>query len=170
MAGTGGTTGGSGGSSGGSPDGGGMGGDMGSTTSCKPDQPNTLFCKPTGAMPKTIKETGLFPSAPDFSKRDPSLHEFAPSPELWSDGMGKQRFLLLPAGMKINNTDPKRWEFPSPHQLTLPATISSVRLRSSRAWSIGESWSPSPFGRSWRAMLCWGVNSAIGVSRWRSQG
>jgi hypothetical protein len=112
MAGTGGTTGGSGGSGGSPPDGGGMGGDTNSGP-CKPDQPNSLFCKPIGAMPKTIKETGLFPSAPDFSKRDPSLHEFAPSPELWSDGMGKQRFLLLPAGMKINNSDRKRWEFPA---------------------------------------------------------
>ena len=103
---------GGGGSGGGSPDGGG-GGDMGpSSTRCA--QPNSLLCKPTGAMPKTIKETGFFPSAPDFSKRDPSLLEFAPSPELWSDGMGKQRFLVLPPdGKKINNSDRKRWEFPA---------------------------------------------------------
>ena len=63
-------------------------------------------------MPTTIKATGLFPSAPDFTKRAASLIEFAPSPELWSDGMGKQRFMLLPAGKKVNNSDRKRWEFP----------------------------------------------------------
>jgi hypothetical protein len=28
-----------------------------------------------------------------------------PDPPLWSDGMEKQRFLVLPAGGKIDNTD-----------------------------------------------------------------
>jgi hypothetical protein len=93
---------------------GGGGGDMGTTNSaCKPDLPNSLFCNPTGKMPKTIKETGVFPMAPDLTKHDPAMREFAPSPELWSDGMTKLRFLLLPAGMKIDNTDGEgMWKFP----------------------------------------------------------
>jgi hypothetical protein len=105
-----------GGSGGGSPDGGpgdsGGGDTAPASSACKTDLPNSVFCKPTGPMPKTIKETGVFPMAPDLTKHDPSMREFAPSPELWSDGMSKLRFLLLPPNAKIDNTDGTRWLFP----------------------------------------------------------
>jgi hypothetical protein len=74
--------------------------------------PNSLFCKPLGAMPMSIKGTGLFPSAPDLSKRPASMLEYAPDPALWSDGMEKQRFLILPVGKKIDNSNRERWAFP----------------------------------------------------------
>lgn len=107
-------SGGGGGGTGGSPSpDGGMGADttnaMGDCTSA---QPESLFCKPLGKMPMSIKGTGLFPSLPDFSKHANSLIEFRPSPELWSDGMGKQRFILLPQGKKIDNAERERWNFP----------------------------------------------------------
>jgi hypothetical protein len=82
------------------------------TEDCASAGPSSLFCNTLRALPKTIKETGLFPSAPDLSKRPASLREYAPDPALWSDGLDKQRFLLLPAGTKIDNTDGKRWDFP----------------------------------------------------------
>ena len=63
-------------------------------------------------MPRSIKGTGIFPKLPDFSQHPKSLMEFKPSPELWSDGMGKQRFVLLPQGKKVDNTERTRWEFP----------------------------------------------------------
>jgi len=74
--------------------------------------PGSLLCNPLAALPRTIKETGLFPMAPDLSKRPARLREYAPDPALWSDGLEKQRFLLLPAGKKIDNSDPRRWDFP----------------------------------------------------------
>jgi hypothetical protein len=73
---------------------------------------STIFCNTLAPLPKTIKETGLFPAAPDFSKRPASLREYTPEPALWSDGLEKQRFLLLPQGTKIDNGNPKRWGFP----------------------------------------------------------
>lgn len=79
---------------------------------CTSEAPNSLFCKPLGQMPASIRGTGIFPALPDFSQRPRSLVEFKPSPELWSDGMGKQRFVLLPAGKKVDNTERTRWEFP----------------------------------------------------------
>jgi hypothetical protein len=91
----------------GGPDGGGA-----VSPDCTAALPKSLFCDPLGKMPKTIKETGIFPSAPDLSKHPASMFEFLPDPPLWSDGMEKLRFLLLPAGQKINNTDPKKWVFP----------------------------------------------------------
>jgi len=63
-------------------------------------------------MPASIKGTGLFPAAPDLNQHPASMLEYAPDPPLWSDGMEKQRFLVLPAGKKIDNTDRKRWAFP----------------------------------------------------------
>jgi hypothetical protein len=88
---------------------GGMGG-TGGTEACAPA--NSILCKPLGPMPKTIKETGYFPSAPDLTKHPAAMREFVPDPALWSDGMEKQRFIVLPAGMKIDNTDRKKWAFP----------------------------------------------------------
>lgn len=82
------------------------------TSDCSAQQPDSLFCKPLGPMPKTIKATGLFPSAPNLNQHPQSLLEYAPDPPLWSDGMEKRRFLLLPAGEKIDNQDRKRWAFP----------------------------------------------------------
>jgi hypothetical protein len=63
-------------------------------------------------MPMTIGETGLFPAAPDFSKHPASMREYAPDPPLWSDGLEKQRFLLLPKGKQIDNSDRAGWSFP----------------------------------------------------------
>jgi len=64
-------------------------------------------------MPKSIKDTGIFPSLPDFSKHSARMLEYVPDPPLYSDGMEKQRFLLLPKGQKINNTNRKVWMFPT---------------------------------------------------------
>jgi hypothetical protein len=101
-----------GGGAGGSPDGGAMVDTPIEAPRCDPAMPSSLLCKPLGKMPKTIKETGLFPAAPDFTKRSASLHEFVPDPPLWSNGLEKQRFILLPEGEKVDTTTPKKWAFP----------------------------------------------------------
>jgi hypothetical protein len=79
---------------------------------CSPSAPKSLFCDPLGKMPMTIKETGLFPAAPDLSVHAASMHEYVPDPPLWSDGMEKQRFLLLPGGKKVDPSNSKQWVFP----------------------------------------------------------
>jgi hypothetical protein len=73
----------------------------------------TLLCDPVQkVMPKKIKDTGLFPAAPDFSKHSDRMLKFVPDPPLWSDGLEKERFLILPAGKKIDAANPKQWVFP----------------------------------------------------------
>jgi hypothetical protein len=95
-------------------DGGGSDGQTPAVSSdCNPALPSSLFCNPLGKMPRTLKETGLFPAAPDLSKHPASMLEYAPDPALWSDGMEKQRFLLLPAGKKIDNSNREVWSFPT---------------------------------------------------------
>jgi hypothetical protein len=98
--------------SGASPDAGADGGGAPATADCTAATRATLLCDTLRALPKTIKETGLFPAAPDFLTRPASLREYVPDPPLWSDGLDKQRFLLLPQGTKIDNSDRQRWQFP----------------------------------------------------------
>ncbi len=40
------------------------------------------------------------------------LIAFTPQYPLWSDGMDKRRWLVLPAGSAVDTSDPDRWEFP----------------------------------------------------------
>jgi hypothetical protein len=80
---------------------------------CAPSAPNSVFCDPFVKMPKSIKALGIFPAAPDLSRHPASMVEYVPDPPLWSDGMEKQRFLILPQGKKIDNKDNKKWVFPN---------------------------------------------------------
>jgi hypothetical protein len=109
--GAGGDTGGAGGSTGGA--GGATGGAGGMTVDeCAGAAAETLLCKPMGTFPKTIKATGFFPALPDLSKHSARLLEYVPDPPLWSDGMEKQRFIVLPVDGKIDNTLRTQWDFP----------------------------------------------------------
>ena len=89
----------------------------GGTGDCTAALPKSLFCDPLGAMPMSIKATGLFPAAPDLTKHSASMLEYVPDPALWSDGMEKQRFLILPAGTKIDNTRPEAVGLPAGNDL-----------------------------------------------------
>ena len=50
----------------------------------------------------------------DIAKKTVSARntEFKPTYELWSDGADKTRWIALPAGGKIDNTDMDHWSFP----------------------------------------------------------
>ena len=89
----------------------GSGGAGGSASDCTATS-TSLLCAPLGAMPASIKATGLFPTIPDLTQHSAQMLEYVPDPPLWSDGMKKQRFLVLPAGTKIDNSDATRWAFP----------------------------------------------------------
>jgi hypothetical protein len=71
-----------------------------------------LLCSPLSPLPKTIRETGLFLAPPDFTRRPERVRLYKPDPELFSDGLHKLRYILLPTGEKVDNTDPKEWDFP----------------------------------------------------------
>ncbi|HXU80723.1 MAG TPA: hypothetical protein VN914_04960, partial [Polyangia bacterium] len=85
--------------------------DMAPASECTPGRP-LLVCDPTMKMPKSIKDTGVYPALPDLSRHSERLVGYSPEPALWSDGLSKERFLLLPEKAKIDNTDPKKWVFP----------------------------------------------------------
>jgi len=92
--------------------GGAAGAGGGALSDCTASLPSSLFCDPLQPMPKTLAPTGLFPAAPDFTQHAASLRGFTPNPPLWSDGLEKERYLLLPAGKKVDDANPKAWVFP----------------------------------------------------------
>lgn len=61
--------------------------------------------------PAKLSETGLYS---DIAARSlaPGVVRFTPSHPLWADGATKERYLLLPAGTKIDTSDMDRWRFP----------------------------------------------------------
>lgn len=71
-----------------------------------------LVCDPTVAFPPTIKETGIYTALPNTTPHHAQALSFEPKPALWSDGLAKERFVILPSGQSVDNTDPKKWQFP----------------------------------------------------------
>jgi hypothetical protein len=102
--GTGGGGAGGGGMGGGGAGGGGMGGSAAPVVG--------LLKDPMMAFPTSIKDTGVFVAPPDFSQHHARVKLYAPSPELWSDGLYKERFILLPDGAQVDTQDPRKWVFP----------------------------------------------------------
>jgi hypothetical protein len=119
-AGTGGSTGGSGGvvaappdsGAGGKVDGPAASPDGGSKADGGSAGTGVLFNDPLAPLPKSLADTGFFPNFPDTSKVADQLKFYVPDPPLYSDGLKKQRYILLPKGQKIDVSDRKNWVFP----------------------------------------------------------
>ncbi|HEY1532659.1 MAG TPA: hypothetical protein VGF76_01530, partial [Polyangiaceae bacterium] len=69
------------------------------TTDAQLFPPNNLVC------------TGLYS---DITAKQiaPGIEAYAPAVALWSDGAQKQRWISLPPGQVIDNSDPNEWSFP----------------------------------------------------------
>jgi hypothetical protein len=61
--------------------------------------------------PQTLKCTGLY-DVWSTKQIASAVKEYAPAHPLWSDGAVKTRWVLLPAGQKIDTTDMDEWVFP----------------------------------------------------------
>jgi hypothetical protein len=70
-----------------------------------------LTCNPLAPFPATLAEAGLSAPAPVFV-RAAAGHPYTPAPELYSDGLHKERILLLPPGTTVDNADRAVWKFP----------------------------------------------------------
>jgi hypothetical protein len=84
--------------------------DAGSDTA-GPCPAGNLTCDPIAAFPASLEATGLFTS-PLRDVRPARGTKYTPSPELYSDGLTKERFLVLPAGAKVDTSKRTAWEFP----------------------------------------------------------
>ncbi|MET0342050.1 MAG: hypothetical protein ABW252_13685 [Polyangiales bacterium] len=63
-------------------------------------------------LPRTLECTGLYVGALRDKQLAGDVREFAPAVALWSDAADKRRFIHLPPGTTIDNTNPAEWTFP----------------------------------------------------------
>lgn len=66
---------------------------------------------PFGAMPFKLSQTGLFEDLERLKPVERAIR-YEPAWPLWTNGSSKRRFLLLPEGTTIDNSDRARWSFP----------------------------------------------------------
>ncbi|WP_233561227.1 hypothetical protein [Sorangium cellulosum] len=64
-----------------------------------------------GALPVDLRCTGLYG---DFDRREPAcgVLEYKPAIELWSDGAAKRRWVSIPAGQKVDASNPDAFVYP----------------------------------------------------------
>jgi hypothetical protein len=72
----------------------------------------SLFVDPLATPPMDLKDVGLFTAFPDITKVDPRAFPFVPRYPLYSNGLDKLRFAVIPEGKKIDTTVRDSWEFP----------------------------------------------------------
>lgn len=65
----------------------------------------------TGGLPQQLSQTGYF-SATDPAEPLDCFVPYAVNAPFWSDGLDKQRWLALPRGAVIDNSDDANWYFP----------------------------------------------------------
>lgn len=87
------------------PDLGGGGGETAPPTS-------SLIDNPTGPVPMDLKDVGIFTALPDLTKVHPRAFAFTPRHPLWSNGLDKVRYAILPDKTTIDTTVRDAWAFP----------------------------------------------------------
>jgi hypothetical protein len=68
-------------------------------------------CAGAATPPASLVCSGLYADVASKTIA-PGVEPYAPAVPLWSDGASKQRWIGLPAGTKIDNTNPDEWIFP----------------------------------------------------------
>lgn len=72
-----------------------------------------LNCKEAGPIPPDLRCTGLYSEWTTGRKTIASdVKEYKPGLENWMDTASQKRWISLPAGQKIDTSDPNEWRFP----------------------------------------------------------
>jgi hypothetical protein len=85
------------------------------------------YCKGEPIPARNIDCSGLYTNVEDktFAK---NVREFSPAVALWSDGLEKHRWIILPEGEKIDASDPNAWKFPAGTKLFKEFSSEGKRL------------------------------------------
>jgi hypothetical protein len=86
---------------------GGSGGGQGSTE----QEPNIVPIAPDEPFPEKLSEVGIYPHDLDLGRPTTRAFPYEPRSPLWSDGLFKDRLLVLPEGKTVN-TKREPWRFP----------------------------------------------------------
>jgi hypothetical protein len=71
-----------------------------------------LIADPFAELPKSILDVGLYEGPPGGRSVAPAARGYTPAWELWSNGLAKDRYLVLPRGKTIDTSDRAAWQFP----------------------------------------------------------
>jgi len=87
--------------------------------------------------PEALRCTGLYT---DVEKKDiaPGVEHFLPAYQLWSDGAEKDRWIYLPPGEQIDNSDPNDWRFPVGTKLFKEFRWNDRRVETRMFWKTSE--------------------------------
>ncbi len=80
------------------------------TAATVPCPPGNLECHPLAPLPASIDQTGI--TGVGSSVISPRRHFYVPSPELYSNGLTKERHMLLPPGTVVDNANRGAWQYP----------------------------------------------------------
>ncbi len=89
----------------------------------------------TLVLPPRLVDTGLYA---DDQLHTPAagVRAFSPQYPLWSDGMTKRRWVLLPAGATIDATDEYAWDFPVGTRLWKEFSLDGRRVETRVFWRV----------------------------------
>jgi len=102
----------------------------------EPEAPESLEPYPRPDYAR-LSETGLYA---DLASEElaSGVRDFEPAFVLWSDGADKRRFIRLPAGARIDTSDPDRWQLPVGTKLWKEFSKDGVRLETRLIERFGE--------------------------------
>lgn len=89
-----------------------------------------------GALPAHLSETGLYVDTAETL--GPNVLAYTPSFTLWTDGAEKRRWVALPAGATIDNSDPDNWRFPVGTKFWKEFSRDGVRVETRVLLKTGE--------------------------------
>jgi hypothetical protein len=88
-------------------------------------------------IPASLVCSGLYASLID-KRIAKSVVEFKPAFPLWSDGADKRRWIQLPEGKKIDNSQPNGWVFPVGTKLWKEFAVNKKRVETRLFWKIDD--------------------------------
>ena len=86
-------------------------------------------------LPQHLTETGLYAPG-DRATVAPGVRQFFPQYPLWSDGMTKRRWVLLPEGSSIDATSELAWDFPAGTKFWKEFSLNGRRIETRMSWKV----------------------------------
>lgn len=117
------------------PDGGDASTDSGAPPDGGTDSPSEASI---ATFPNLLSETGLFANIAGEAL-NPGVRAYQPKYGLWSDGATKRRWILLPAGQKIDTSDMDFWKYPIGTKVWKEFTVGDTRIETRMLHKTGPS-------------------------------
>lgn len=109
-----------------------------------------------GVEPVALACTGLYSDWAHL-KIAPDVQAFTPGATMWLDGAAASRWIWLPAGSKIDATDPNNWSFPVGTKIWQEISLLGQRIETRYEWKQAA-------GIWFRTTFVWNLNETAAPS------